>query len=354
MPATQDVTAIQNYAGTYSQALIARMLNGLDIAKDIKVIRNVKEPLNLTKFEANKGIRPLNTNVEEAKKPGRKFTGRKLEPRGGMKIFHVIPEELRGTWMGEMLDPNAKEVPFAQWIWVKEFEALAAEINDNIYLSQYLADADEFNPATVYAVGDVVNYEEDIYRCTTITVAGQSPASHPAKWLEINSTAIVDGPGTIIAAEITAGKLIPVVTGAIDNTNAVAKLTLVWKAQTIAMRKYGGVLWVSWDVFEKYLADYDTRYGKGAGIASYIEDETVVWLKGSRKKCEIRPCTWMGDSQRIICTREDNFLMGTNDLSDTNKIGKMIDTLHGFKAICKYLLCFNFGDLEIVKVNDQA
>lgn len=354
MSATQDVTAIKNYAGTYSQALIAAMLNSLDIAKDFKVMRNVREALNLTKFEAKKGVRALNLNVENAKNPGRKFTGRKLEPKGGMKIFHVNPEELRGTWMGEMFDPNAKDVPFAAWIWTKEFEALAAEINDNIYLSKYLADAAEFAAGTVYNVGDVVNFEEDIYRCTATTTAGQSPASHPAKWLEINNTAYVDGPGTIIAAEIAAGKLTPVVTGAISNTNAVASLQAVWKAQTIAVRKVGAIIFVSWDVFEKYLADYDTRYGKGAGIASYIEDETVVYLKGSYKKCQIKPATWMNNSQRIICTPFENALMCTNDLSDMNKIGKTVETLHGFKAICKFLLGFNFADLDVLKVNDQA
>jgi hypothetical protein len=351
---TQDVTAIKNFAGTYSQQLIARMLNELDIAKDITVMRNVREPLNLTKFEAANGIRPLNVNVESAKSPGRKFTGRKLEPKGAMKIFHVNPEELRGTWMGEMLDPNAKDVPFAAWIWSKEFEALAAELNDNVYYSRFLADSADFNPAVVYNVGNHVNFNDDIYRCLSTTTAGQSPASHPARWLEVNATSIVDGPGTIIAQEITAAKLTPVVTGAISNTNAVASLQAVWKAQTIAVRKRGAVIYVSWDVFEKYLTDYDTRFGKGAGIASYIEDETVVYLKGSYKKCQLLPATWMGNSQRIICTPKANFLMGTNDLSDFNKIGKTVDTLHGFKAICKFLLCFNFADLEVLKVNDQA
>lgn len=351
---TQDVTAIKGYGGTYQRELIMQMLNGLDIASDIKVLRNIKTALNLTKFEAKNGLRPLNTAVEDGKKPGRKYTGRKLEPKGGMKIFEVVPEELRETWMGEMLDPNAKEVPFAPWVWQREFEKLASEINDNIYLSEFNAEADEFNAATVYNVGNVVNYKEDIYRCTATTIAGQTPESHPAKWLEINATSLVDGPGTIIAKEIAALKLTPVATGAITNTNAVAKLQQVWKAQSIAVRNKGGIIWVSWDVFEKYIEDYDTRYGKGAGIASYIEDETTVYLKGSRKRCEIRPCTWMGNSQRIICTLFDNFLMGTSDLSDMNKIGKTIDTLHGFKAICKFLFCFNFADLEVLKVNDQA
>lgn len=352
--ATQDIEAIKGYAGQYDKNLIGQMLNGLDIAKDVKVIRNIKTALNLTKLEIANGFRPLNTSVEEGTKPGRKYTGRKLEPKGGMKIFEVVPEELRDTWMGEMLDPNAKDVPFAQWVWEREFEKLADEINENIYLSEYHADADSFDAAAIYAPGDYVNFEETIYKCVTATTAGQSPTSHPAKWLHSNASVVCDGPGTIIAKETIAGKITPVITGAITNTNAIEKLRLVYNSASLAVRKKKTIMWISYDVFEKYKDDYVTRYGKGNGIDSDVEDRDVLYLFGSSKRCELRPCSWMGDSQRTIHTLYDNFLMGTNQLSDTNKIGKMVDTLHGFKAICKFLIGFNFGDLEVLTVNDQA
>jgi len=46
--------------------------------------------------------------------------------------------------------------------------------------------------------------------------------------------------------------------------------------------------------------------------------------------------------------------MGTNLLDDVNGIGKMVPTLHGFNAICKFILCFQFADTEVVYVNDQS
>lgn len=352
--ATQDVVAIKNYAGKYDSNLIGQMLNGLDIANDVKVIRNIKTALNLTKLTIANGFRPLNTSVEEGTKPGRKYTGRKLEPKGGMKIFEVIPEELRETWMGEMLDPNAKDVPFAQWVWEREFEKLGDEINENIYLSTFQADADAFDAADTYAVGDYVNFNETIYKCITITTAGQSPTSHPAKWTNVNGLVVCDGPGTLIAKAITDGDLAPVVTGAITSVNAVAKLRLVYAEAPVALRKKAMVMWVSYDVFDKYKDDYVTRYGEGNSIASGVMDTEKLFLFGSSRRCEIRPCTWMGDSQRIILTIADNFLMGTNQLSDMNSIGKTVDTLHGFKAICKFLIGFQFADLEVLFVNDQA
>src|SRR4051812_45880045 len=114
---TQDITGIANYAGTWSKVLISQLLNSLDIVNDLKVIYNVKAPLNLSKLTVGKGIRPLDTSVTLAFNPGRTWSKRTLKPRVGMKIFNIIPEELRDTWMSEMLDPNATDVPLADWVW---------------------------------------------------------------------------------------------------------------------------------------------------------------------------------------------------------------------------------------------
>ena len=62
----------------------------------------------------------------------------------------------------------------------------------------------------------------------------------------------------------------------------------------------------------------------------------------------------MGTSSRIIVAPKGNIHMGTNVLDDMNKIGKMVPTLHGYDAICKYLLGFQIGDLGAISVNEQA
>ena len=96
MGVTVDIDqALKDYAGKYDQKLIGQLLYGLSFVKDLTFKPNVKTALNLTKFEAKHGFRPLNTAVETAKNPGRKYSGRKLQVRGGMKIFEIIPEELR-------------------------------------------------------------------------------------------------------------------------------------------------------------------------------------------------------------------------------------------------------------------
>lgn len=351
---TQDITAIANYAGTYSKDLISQMLNALDIAVDIYVLRNVKADKKLVKLTVTAGIRPLDTSVDDVDETGRVWSGRTISVKGGMKLFHVIPEELRDTFFSEQLSPNAKEVPFSDWVWAREFDKVAQEINDSVFYADYKADAAAFNPATAYTIGSYVNFEKSIYVALEVTTAGQSPVTHEAKWEKVNAASIVTGIGTIIKNEITAGNLVPIATSVISSTNAVAELRKVWLAAPVSFRKKKSIMYISYDVYEKYKADYDTRYGKGNSIADNTEDQEVIYLKGTSKKVELKPCTWMNDSQRIILTLPNNLVMATDQLSDTNSIGKIVETLHGFKAILKYLMGFQIQDLEVLFVNDKV
>lgn len=354
---SQNVTAIEGYAGTYSKELIGALLNSLDIANDIHVMRNVKAPVNLTKLAVTAGIRPLNTNVDTVDAAGRVWSKRIISVKGGMKIFEVIPEELRTTWMSEMLDPNATEVPFAQWVWEQEFAKVAEEINESVYLADYQADAAAYNAALAYAVGDFINFEQNIYKALAITVAGESPTTAAAKWSQVNAASITTGLGTIIADEITGGGIIAshiIATNVISSTNAVAELRKVYLGAPVKMRNKKAIMFISFDVYENYKTDYDTRYGKGNGFYDNTEDRPVIYLKGTSNKVELRPCTWMGASGRVIYTLDKNLCMATDQEGAVNSIGKMIPTLHGFKAIMKYLMGFQIQDLEVLYVNDKA
>lgn len=355
---SQITTAIEGYAGTYSKELIGQLLNALDIAKDIYVMRNVKAPVNLTKLTITAGIRPLNTKVDTVDSAGRTWSGRQITVKPGMKIFEVIPEELRKTWMSEMLDPNAEDVPFAQWVWDQEFAKIAEEINESVYLASYHADAAAYDAGAIYTGGtSFINFEENIYKCVTTTTAGQSPTTHPAKWLNVNAASITTGLGTIIAAEIVSGGITAgqvIATNAISSTNAVAELRKVYLGAPVKMRKKKAIMYISPDVYENYKADYDTRYGKGNGIADGTEDAEVIYLKGTSKKVLLKEATWMGASGRVIYTLEKNLVMATDQEDALNSIGKMIPTLHGLKAIMKFLLGFQIQDLEVLYVNDKA
>ena len=105
--ANDTITAIDNWAGTYGPGLILSTLNKLDVAQSLRVVRNLREPLALAKIKANPGLRPNDTSIESPKNPQRTWSKRVLTPRTAMKIFQVIPEEYRTTFLSKMLEENA-------------------------------------------------------------------------------------------------------------------------------------------------------------------------------------------------------------------------------------------------------
>jgi|NOAtaT_7_FD_contig_71_3466616_length_2517_multi_5_in_0_out_0_3 hypothetical protein len=357
-PGSTEITAIAKWAGMYSKQFLSQMLNGLDLLKDMSVDRQVsRHGKLLPKFKAQAGLRPLDTSVNARDGGEREWSGRKLFVYDAMKIFSIIPDDLISSFQSDMLAPGATQIPFAQWVWQKEMEKLSAEINDNSYLAEYAGDAALFNAASVYTFSASVPVYvkfgplRDIYKLLSTTTAGQSPDTHPAKWQKINASAIATGIGTIIAKEIAASALTPITTGAITNTNALTKVEQMYNAMTVPHKNKGGVIRVSPDVYRKYVEHERSVYGNTVSSPEFGDGKKYVY--GTGKKWELRECTWMGASQRIIMTQFENIAFGTN-LVDMPGITKTVETLHGYDAVAKFLVGFEIADLENLYVNDQA
>ncbi len=347
------VAEIAKFIGQYDKQLVSQVLNDLDFVKDMRVIRNAS--LNgtlLPKMTVAKGARPLDLNVTSRSGNHREFSGRKLYVYTGMKIISIIPEELERSFLSDMLEPGAKQIPFAQWIWMKEMEKLKSEINDNFYLSTYQGDAEEFDSGATYASGDYVKFgaELDIYKATASTTSGQSPTTHPSKWTKVNELVISDGPGTIIAAEISGSNLTPISTGALTSSNALDKIELIYNGMTPAHRKLGGELSLSHANYRNYLLHERSVFGNQATPDLANGPKTVY----GDPKWIIKPRTWMGTSGRVIATQKDNMVFGTNIESDMGKIAKSVETLHGSDHVIKWRQGFEISDLETFYCNDQA
>lgn len=315
--ATPNVDAIAGYAGKNMGKIIGQILNGLDLAEDVTVVRGVKADRQLTKLTVKNGFRPFDSNVEDGNKDDLAYSGRTLSPKRGMRVLHIDTEKYRDTYMSEMLDPaNPHKIPFAEFVWKKVVEKVQSELNDTTaYFGVHNATGD-----------------------SAIDVA--------------------DGYGTLLAADILAGKVVPVQTGALTESNAVAAFTKVYKSLPAPLKgkpkAKGGKLtgaktraYCSFDAYEKYIEDHTERFGKFTG------SEDAVYLKGSAKSCQLWPVSWMGDSQRIIITPKSNMLFGTNRLSDLSKIStkkNLWTVIAGISA----LLCFQYADEEAIAVNDQA
>lgn len=355
VPST-NVDAVAKWAGMYSKQMLNQMLNGLDILADNKVDRMVsRNGKLLPKFTALKGMRPLDVNIEENNAAERNIGGRMLYVYDMMKLFKIVPDEeaLLESFMSDMIAPGAKEIPYAQWIWQKEMEKLASEVNDNFWLQRNNRSAPTFSPSATYTAGQYVRFGDtaDYYRCVTNTSAGESPTTHPAKWAQENHLVSFDGPAKIIADAITASQISPVITGAISTSNAGDRIQTMYDTMTVAHRNAGGHVKFSWDVYQKYLEWEKAEF-------PYVNNQSmgdgIKYVYGSAKKWVIKPCTWMGTSQRIVFdVKNENLVVGTN-LVNTPGVTNTVPKLHGYLSVAKWLLGFQIADLEALYVNDQA
>lgn len=356
MGKTNDIDAIKGYIRTYDRHLISQTLNSLDFFTDpdIRVIRNLRETMDLNKMVVEDGIRPLNTDVLSAKGK-RKWTRRQITPRYGMKIFSIIPEDVRETFMSAMLAPGAKREPFAAWAWQQEFAKMGEELNNNFYLSKYHNGPTAWSASATYDAGDLVYYKEVIYEATATTTAGESPESAAAKWKDVDNKVLMDGPGTIIAKEITASALTPVTTGTYDDTDAYDAYMEVWNSIPEARKRKGLRVFSSYDSVQDLTTNLNKKFGSGVGIANAdIEEGKSFLLKGTGGRLRVQPVTWMGSSRRIIMTVKGNLVVGTDQVGDTSKVSKVVETLHGYDSVAKFMLSCQWADLEELTVNDQA
>jgi hypothetical protein len=348
--------AVAKFIGNNDKKLISQALNGLDFAQQVRVIRNASlNGTGLQKMTIAKGIRNLNTDVNSRSGAHRAYTGRKLLVYPGMKIIDVIPEEVYNTFLSDMMAPGVKEIPFAQWLWENEFKKISQEINDNIYLSDYQGNAALFNGASVYAVNSYISFgtELDIYKCVTLTVAGESPLTAPAKWTLVNDSIISTGWGKIIANEIAGGGITGanlITTGALTNANAMDKVELMIDGMTVAHRNLGGTIRMSPVSYAKYLKQEKATFT--AALDQKMGDGTKTVY--GYPKWQLEQCSWMGTSSRLIATQKDNLAFGTNVESDLTKAGKVIETLHGYTTVVKWIQGCEIADLETLYVNDQA
>ncbi len=361
-----DITAIQNYSGQYAPSILRALTDPLSIAEDMYVIRDLTAPRKLWRYVANKGLRPIDTSVENTTKSQGKFSVRTITPQVGMKILRVVPEELRKTFFSEQLAPNAKDYPsgFAQYFWEEHAKAISDEIEHNVFDTVNADDVAAFNPATVYAPGARVRFTlsandgEEFFRCVTATVAGESPSTAPAKWTDANAECVVKGIGTLIKEERTAGNLAGNVinTGAITSANALTKVDGdMWAGipEKVKRAKGGVVFRMSFNMFNKRVQALRAQKANG----TYYTEEEIKQLKyeiiDSDGKGIIKPCIWMNDSQLIIATIDKNLVMGTNQVADKDTFGPLLPFLHGYKTIMKLILAFQVQDLSVLFVNDQ-
>lgn len=369
-----DVSAITNYSATNQKALIASMINGLDIAQDVMVHPNVKNKIPMPKLKVGNGFRPY-SGTDAYKQKNLKYTDRFLEVKVGVRELLIDPEDYRATYLIHATSPGSssakKEIPFAPFMWDQVIKGVQREINDETAYKGFDGSATpDYVAANAYVVGDRVKFApandnplavKEWYECISAAAANDTPDTDPDKWQNVTARAVCVGIEAQILAGITASEISPVATGAITNVAGVATAAFkkLFRAWTPAYRNNGIIISCSYTDMDLLLDDLADKY---KGIRDDYSLNGFIYLPESNKKCVIKPATWLGNSRRLVSgpvfwdgqnPKQMNLFLATDQLSDLNGIATApkLWTIH---AGLKGAIGFNYQDPEGIKVGDQS
>lgn len=361
MANSPDMSALASYGGTYDRKLIATMINGLDVVNDVTLRSNVKNKQNMTKLNVKKGIRPF-TSTFDPLGDELEYSGRTLEVEKGKYELRIDPEKYRESWMSEVLSAGSgagkKEIPFAPFVWAEVIKRVSQELNDETAgygIGQ--ADISAFNSGATYASGDVVSFgtPTQYYQANAATTAGESPTSAAAKWDNVNAKAVAKGLLTHVQEAVDASDISEVAIGVIDNStiNAYEAQLELFRAHDVPFKRAGVTQLQSYVDYELLLDDLrNTLKYSMADVQSMMAPGGGIYLPYTERKCIAKPASWIGTSRRIVSTMKENLIMGTDLLSDVNKIGTD-EHIHTLDAAITFLLGFQIRDLGALRINDQ-
>lgn len=348
-----DVSALSAYAGKYKKQIYTKFENGLDFFKDLTTFYNVKSAINLTKLAVNGKPRPF-TGIFTPQHGDIVYSDQKIETHKWQRDFQIMPDNYRNTYLEELrgAGEGAKNMTFPNHVFGAVTSKLAGDINDILpWHGRGVAAFPAFNPATAYTVGSLLSYTQNsivrYYQVVTATTAGETPVSAPAKFTDASVKAITEGLGTKLRNLRTSGDITNVAsTGAITEADAYKQLRSVWAKAPEWVRRQGGLMYMSFTVFELLLASFED-------ISKYTEkDGTLTHLPLTNKKCKLMPVSWITDSDMVAVTPKDNFIAATDlesDYRDIRTIPQMYHLDFGMTGV----LGFGVQDPEVVALNDR-
>lgn len=369
-----DVSGITGFSDQNQKELIATLVNGLDIANDVMVQPNVKNKIKLPKLAVGNGFRPYSPIVNFGK-GDIQFTERELETRTGKRELLLEIKAFKDKYLawqtnaGNGANKKFDDYAFAKFVWQQVIKSVQREINDETaYFGFDKALATLFDGGTAYPAKAYVTFIDPkdginkFYQNVSgaATTAGQTPATHPAKWRDVSARAVAPGLGVILDKIIADG--FPVVTtGAIsDITTAVNAFKRFFRAAPVPYQREGVIVNCSYtdaqfliDGLESNISKYTTPE------VSNLMQKGLIPIPGTQNKGWVKPATWMGSSRRLIGTpmfdmsgKSENLYMGTDLLSDGNEI-KTVEALWTIEAGISMDIGWQIADLGALIINDQ-
>jgi hypothetical protein len=308
-----DISALATALGAYHREhrdeLVAEILLDEDFTSDMEVMDDITDELPLPSLALTDLIKPANATTFSPTANALAFNARTLKVRGIKVDLQLIPQVLEKTWLGKMKKANDPwDLPFEAFI----MDYINSKIKENLRLKAIWK-------------GDY-------------NAAGTTPET------------TMDGFLTLIADEITATNITPIVTGAITSTNVVDKLELTYDGLGEAYKGVPTIMKVNPQIYDWYNRKYRVDFGS---------NQDYKGMKSMRRPldgtlCELVREPGLGTSQRVITSVKENFVYGVDSANgysmDVQKFDRTLKILIDFKA------GVNFKEIHAraLAVNDQV
>lgn len=253
------------------------------------------------------------------------------------------PQAMSKLTMDGDPQPYRKQDDFSAGTWTDRVltayqSKIDLELDAEDFRNTYLAELPEM-PFEAFAVQQSAQQFLDAVYTDTLWLGVRNGAGSAA-------ADICDGWGTIIAAEIISGDLTNVIaTNAISASNAVTEIEKVTNGTSAKMKQKGGIVLVSYTVFQHYRTHYRATYG----FSFNPNQEGSYMIDGTKFK--MVPCAFMGTSGRVVVTYPGNLVFGTDleriSMHPTPHLN-LLQTRLMMPAGCQ------IRDLDVLYVNDQA
>jgi hypothetical protein len=310
-----DITALATALGSYHREhrdeLASEILLDEDFTADMEVMDDVTDEVPLPDLSLTNIVQPGVDKTFNPTANAIKFAARILKVRDCKVDLLLEPWKLEKTWLGKMKKANDPlDMPFEAFI----FDYINSKIKEDMRLK------------AIY---------KGVYNA-----AGTGPADTMHGYLKI------------VADEITATNIAPVVTGAITSSNVVDKIELTHDALGEAYKNGASIMKCSPTIFAWYVRKYRLDFGGNTDYAGMPKNRRRVLIDGTN--CELVAEPGFGTSQRLVSSRADNFVYGVDSTSgynvDVQKFDRQLKVLIDFKAGVQFKQIHARG----LAVNDQV
>jgi len=322
-------------------------------------MKNVKNAIPLPMLVINGQPRPYD-GIFSATPGDISYTDRELIVGDFQRDIQINPAVYRNTYLADDRGPGEgadnMKIPFAEYTVKGAIDQNSSQLNNKTaFFGLGKAAYETFNPATAYTIGknvkavnalQVVHY----YTCKVLTAPGETPYSHPLKWELTDALAITEGLGTKIKKARSSGLIKNVSsTGIITKADAFEQALSVYRGlpEEIKNNQKDIYLYVSSNTIDKIsdsFKDDIKKYTDADGVLSTLPRTEGI--------CKLKKATWMNGSDLMLASPKSNLYMGTDLLSDTQKL-KTIEQMYHLDMSLKGVIGFEFGDEQAISTNDQ-